>query len=49
MSVRHSFGIAAANPVIVKVRSLDDLRVRARVGARRQPAPSRDCTSVAAA
>ena len=49
MNVRHAFGDATVAPVIVKVRSLDDLRVRARVGARSQPAPSRDCHTVEAA
>ena len=51
LNVRHAFAAAAATcaPVIVTVRSLDDLRVGARVGARRQPAPSHECSSIKAA
>ena len=49
MNVRHAFDATTGAPVIVKVRSLTDLRVRGRVGAGRQPAPSRGCHTVEAA
>ena len=48
MNVRHAFSTTTAQ-VIVKIRSLEDLRVRARVDARRQPAPEHMPRSIEAA